>query len=243
MKLLIDIGNTSLKWAVSQGRVRRTMRAVRHHGGMPIDLQADWEGLPEPDEVLVSNVGGQAVGDALARTCRSRWGCEARFARTERRCHGVTIAYDCPDGLGVDRWLAMLAAHRAFHGPVVIVDAGTAVTYDLLRADGRHLGGLILPGIGMMFAGLLAGTQIPHLEPVDTDVSWATDTATAVTAGAIQALSALAERLFDRLLDASGSEPQLILTGGDAERLLPVIARPTRCEPDIVLQGLSLLLA
>lgn len=242
MELLIDIGNTSLKWATCECGVVGAMRTVRHHGGLPIDLHATWEGLSVPDQVLVSNVGGRALADALARTCYSRWLREPRFVRTEPRRHGVAIAYESPEELGVDRWLAMLAAHRGFEGPSLIVDAGTAVTYDLILADGLHLGGLILPGINMMREGLLSGTRIQRAEPGTSVVPWAADTATAISAGPVQALGALADRLRDRLWAEAGTEPQIILSGGDAQQLIPAIGGSVSCQVDLVLRGLALLL-
>jgi len=241
MDLLIDIGNTRLKWASGQSGAPGELHSVQHYGGLPIDLHAAWEQLVAPDRVLVSNVGGDQMGAAVELACRSYWNCPPRFAQTERSAKGVTIAYEHPARLGVDRWLALIAAHQICQGPpVVILDAGTAITYDLLLGDGCHLGGLILPGIEMMRDGLLAGTHIPRAEPEELDGSWATDTGTAVAAGSIQAPAALAERLCHRLAEQAGAEPELILTGGDAERLLPAVHRPGRHQPDLVLQGLAL---
>jgi type III pantothenate kinase len=242
MQLLIDVGNTNLKWATCQGGVPGEMQRVRHHGAVPIDLHAAWERLPVPDEILVASVGGGALVDTLVRTCRSRWGREPRLARTEAHAHGVAIAYADPQSLGVDRWLALIAANAAGAGPALIVDAGTAITCDLLLVDGRHLGGLILPGIDMMRDALLAGTHIPRVEPEDAHAPWAADTAGAIAAGSIQAPAALVERMLDRLAAEAGAAPELILTGGDAERLVGALDRPARHQPDLVLRGLALLL-
>lgn len=241
MDLLIDIGNTNLKWAVCASGTLGEMSSVRHHDALPIDLHASWERLAAPQRVLVSSVTGQSVKDALVRTCRSRWGLEPRFAHTRSACLGVTVAYVDPQRLGVDRWLALIATHHLCTGPALIVDAGTAVTYDLLLPNGRHLGGLILPGIDMMREALLARTHIPRVEPEEPDGPWAADTATAVAAGSTQAPAALAERLLRRLEAEAGTVPTLLITGGDAERLLPALAVPVRREPDLVLQGLALL--
>jgi type III pantothenate kinase len=241
MDLLIDIGNTNLKWSVGLPGAGGDPQVVRHYGGLPIDLHAAWEGLPPPDRVLVSNVGGDKLARAIELACGSYWKRTPVFARTEPSAHGVTIAYAVPERLGVDRWLALIAARRACEGPVLIVDAGTAVTCDLLLGDGRHLGGLILPGVEMMRDGLLKGTHIPRAEPEEADEPWAADTGSAVAAGSIQAPAALAERLYDRLADQTGAVPTLVLTGGDAARLRPAIHRPLVLHPDLVLQGLALL--
>ena len=241
MDLLVDIGNTNLKWAVANAGSSGEMGSVRHHGGLPIDLLAAWERLGAPKRVLVGNVAGEKMASAVQSACGSYWDRNPVFASTEPDSYGVTIAYERPERLGVDRWLALIAAHRLCDGPVLVVDAGTAVTYDLLLGDGRHLGGLILPGIEMMRDGLLVATHIPRVEPEELAEPWAADTGAAIAAGSIQGPAALVERLLDRLADLVGVEPMLILTGGDAARLLPAIRRNAREEPDLVLQGLALL--
>lgn len=241
MDLLIDIGNTNLKWAVLESGSLGQMQTVRHHGGLPIDLHAAWEQLIPPRRILIGNVGGAKIAETLGRTCLAYWGREPTFAATQAQSHGVTIAYERPERLGVDRWLTLIAAHRACEGPVLVVDAGTAITYDLLREDGCHFGGLILPGIELMREGLLAGTHIPRVEPEELAFPWATDTGTAIAAASIQAPAALAERLFHWLADQTGVEPSCILTGGDAERLSPALSHPIQPRPDLVLLGLALL--
>jgi len=241
MILLIDIGNTNLKWTLNESGSLEAMRTLRHHGGLPIDLHAAWERLAPPRRILVSNVGGAEMAGALERVCRSYWDRAPLFATPEPKAYGVTIAYERPEQLGVDRWLALIATHRICQGPVLVVDAGTAITYDLLLGDGSHLGGLITAGIEMMRDRLLAGTRIPRIEPAESADPWARDTGAAIAVGSIQAPAALAERLFHRLAEQTGKTPQCILAGGDAERLIPALDLPLRHEPDLVLRGLTLL--
>lgn len=250
MNLLLDIGNTNLRWAIHDAGELGAVQTLRHAGGIPLDLLAIWEKLAEerrmtPARIVVSNVGGAAVAEALRRTTRAYWKLEPEFIDVHADFGGVSIAYAEPARLGVDRWLALIAAHRRTSRDTesgqatVILDAGTAATFDLLLADGRHLGGLILPGIDMMRASLLAGTQIPRFAGEPSGAPWASDTETAVTAGSVQAIAALAERLFDRLAERSGTTPRLLLTGGDAQRLCPALERPFQEIPDLVLRGLA----
>jgi len=241
MDLLVDIGNTNLKWTLGESGSLEAMRTVRHHSGLPIDLHAAWEQLALPRRILVSNVGGAEMAGALERVCRAYWDRAPLFVTTEPRAYGVTIAYERPERLGVDRWLALIAAHRICRGPVLVVDAGTAITYDLLLGDGSHLGGLITAGIEMIRDRLIAGTRIPRVEPTESADPWATDTGAAIAAGSIQAPAALAERLFHRLTEQAGRTPRCILSGGDAERLIPALRLPIQHRPDLVLQGLTLL--
>lgn len=245
MDLLVDIGNTSLRWAWHADGQLGEVGSVRHFGGLPIDLLAAWEDVEKPDRVLVANVGGEAVAAAFSRVCEGRWGLAPSFVRTQAEAFGVRVAYAEPARLGVDRWLALVAARRHFPGDVLIVDAGTAITFDLLAADGRHLGGLILPGVEAMRDTLLRGTQIPRLEVPDrvaapVDRPWAEDTAGAIGAATIQAPAALAERLQRALAERAGGVPRLLVTGGDGARLLPALPTGAELVPDLVLQGLAL---
>jgi type III pantothenate kinase len=253
LNLLLDIGNTNLRWACQDGPDLGAMGTVRHGDAVPLDLLAAWESLGLPERVLVGNVGGESVGGAVSRVVRALWGLDAELLGVRPHCLGVRVAYEDPSRLGVDRWLALLGATTGPEAPALIVDAGTAVTYDLLLTGGRHLGGLILPGIEPMRAALLQRTRIPPvgLDPdlgTSLEEPWARDTGSAVAAGAIQALGALADRLHDRLTERcrlesrsgpGGVVPRLLLTGGDAERLAPAIGRPHLIIPDLVLRGLA----
>jgi type III pantothenate kinase len=255
VNLLIDIGNTNLHWAPNgpgaEDAALGPMQGVRHDGGMPLDLLAAWELLARPQRVLAGNVGGDAVGQALARVVRAYWGVEVEFAVPHADCLGVRVAYAEPARLGVDRWLALLAARGRGSAATLILDAGTAATFDLLLGDGQHLGGLILPGLTMMRDSLLAGTRIPRTGPEPAAEPWAADTGAAVATGSLHALAALAERLYDRLAlrsaaagdQSAGVPPTLLLTGGDAADLGPLIARPLVLVPDLVLRGLARLAA
>jgi type III pantothenate kinase len=247
MNLLIDVGNTNLRWAMHGDREIGPGESVRHSGGAPLDLLAAWERVAAPERVLMANVGGAPVGTAIARAVRAYWGIEPELAATRAEGFGVRVAYAEPSRLGVDRWLALVAARDLVGGPCLIVDAGTAATFDLLLADGTHLGGLILPGVHMMRESLLAGTHIPRVEPEPAAEPWATDTGTAVATGSLHALAALAVRLHDRLCDRldPGSDgyasdpPAILLAGGDGPRLAPLIDRPHSLVPDLVLRGLA----
>jgi type III pantothenate kinase len=238
MMLLLDIGNTNLRWALSDGGTLGEVRVLRHGGAVPLDLLADWEHLAAPQRIVASNVGGASVAAAVARTTRAYWGLEPELVQTRPSLGALRIAYIAPERFGVDRWLALVAAHRLIPGASLVLDAGTAATFDLLLADGRHLGGLILPGVEMMRTSLLAGTAIPRIESEPTDEAWAVDTGPAVAAGSLQAIAALATRLYDRLAEQAQAPATLVLTGGDAERLMPALDRPCRLIPDLVLRGL-----
>lgn len=245
MNLLLDIGNTALRWCLkAPGRPLEGVQSVRHDGGVPLDLLAAWEGLEAPSRVLLANVGGADVGAAIERVVRAYWGLRSEAVATRADCRGVRIAYADPARFGVDRWLALLAARARTRDAVLVMDAGTAVTYDALLATGVHLGGQILPGIAMIRAALLSGTRLPPVDPAAaTDVAglWAVDTSETLAAGGSIALAALAERLLADLAERSAGPAELLVTGGDGERIAEIIGRPSTLAPNLVLEGLALL--
>jgi type III pantothenate kinase len=244
MQLLIDLGNTSLKWALWDGESLSATASARHGGAVPIDVLAAWDQIEDVDAVRIATVASANLNHTVASVCQARWGKrpEPITAAMLAERSPVRIAYQDSQRLGIDRWLGMLAAHDQHVGPKLVVDAGSAITYDILLGDGRHLGGLILPGVTLMRDSLLAGTEIPsHELAVGADLDWATDTGGAIASACIQAPAALTERIWDRLrARAGGEDPTLILTGGDAERLLPAIVRPVTHRAELVLEGLAL---
>lgn len=254
MKLLVDIGNTSLKWALCEDGEVGPMRAARHFGALPIDVIASWEQVPQVTKVLVASVGPQDVLDAVIAAAGAYWGCQVARIETRAQAHGVRIAYPEPSRLGVDRFLALVGAHsfpvsaagsndpsRPSDTPAatLIVDVGTAITFDALLTDGMHLGGQILPGIATLRASLLQNTRLPSHQTQDHAEIWSQDTGPAIASASLQAPVALAERLLRRLEQQTGAAPRLILTGGDAERLSTLFDIPLEQHPDLVMKGLA----
>ncbi|MBK1705925.1 type III pantothenate kinase [Halochromatium glycolicum] len=254
MKLLIDIGNTSLKWALYQDGEIGPMRSARHFEALPIDVIASWEQIARVSKVLVASVGPQGVFEAVIAAARACWNCPVVRIETGVQAHGVRIAYAEPSRLGVDRFLALVAAHSlptpaaAANGSghradtaaaILIVDVGTAITFDGLLADGTHLGGQILPGIATLRSSLLQRTQLPSHQTQDHPGIWGQDTGPAIAGASLQAPVAVAERLVHRLEQQTGVPPRLILTGGDAERIATLFDTPLEQHPDLVLRGLA----
>jgi type III pantothenate kinase len=175
----------------------------------------------------------------------ARRGVAIRYvATTAERC-GVTCGYADPSRLGVDRWLGVLAAYARAHGAACVVSAGTAVTFDAVSADGRHLGGVIMPGARLMAAALdretsnIGSTPLAGLPPLGLDLL-GRDTAAAVGRGALLALAAGIDRAVARVGQAFGAPPVAYLTGGDATTLAPWLETRVEIRTDLVLEGLAL---
>lgn len=246
--LLLDIGNTRLKWGVLDERgIGKTgqiaQEKIRSEG-----LGALTSRLPrEVDAVMASNVAGASFATRLSGVLGIHCGCDVHFARTGKSACGVTNSYRQPRRMGVDRWVAMIGAWSEFAGACLVIDAGTAVTIDALDDGGKHLGGQILPGLNLMAAALASNTSdIPAPKRSASRQSrgldiFASSTDAAVANGAMNALIGATERAV-RILRQADLDPRLILTGGDASRILGALDEESIHRPHLVLRGLAELL-
>ena len=246
--LLIDAGNTRLKWGLWDGARLSAHGGAVHagseHGGRVADgAAAAMASARHLDGIVVGNVAGEAMAAALDGAASATHGLACRYVCVVPSACGVRIAYAHPDRLGVDRWLALLAAHEIVQGPALVVDAGTALTVDALAADGRHLGGLIAPGVDLMRRALLArtarigdgGEALPDAAPE----LFAADTGDAVTAGAVHGNAALVDRAARVLTQRVGAAPRVLLTGGAAAVVAPAVETSIEAVDDLVLRGLA----
>lgn len=241
MILLIDIGNTNLKWTTYIDQVVGDVISVRHNGRFTEQMRLIDMDMDHPSAVYVANVAGENSKDEVAQFVREHWQIDTQFVTAEKNRFDVSNAYQEPERLGVDRWLALVAVHGMFKEPAVVIDAGTATTFDAITQSGEHLGGLILPGLDMMRESLLSKTSIPRVEAKLTKQLFASDTVEAVSAAAIQSTVALAERLYQSLEDREVGRPVIVLTGGNAENLRLQLTHQDAviCVPDLIMKGLA----
>src|SRR3954466_1409473 len=151
MQLLIDLGNTRLKWALAEAGELRT-RGARAHGGAGIAhaLEREWAQLPTVARAFVASVAPLAIDMDIEVFVQQRFGITPDFVRSPASALGVRNAYAEPQRLGVDRFLGLAAAHAAEARAQVLVGVGTAMTLDALDSDGTHLGGWIVPSPALM---------------------------------------------------------------------------------------------
>lgn len=240
MRLLLDLGNTRLKW-VLQGQPQGWLEhgAVDWREADPADaLAAAWAALPKPVQVMAASVVDTPREAQVAAVTQRLFGLAPGWLRTPAHACGVRNAYAEPQRLGIDRFLAMVAAQAEGRSPCVLAGVGTALTLDALAADGRHLGGLIAPGPRLMQDSLLDATVRVRTGQPGAVVDLADNTADAVASGCWHAAAALIERFATRNADRLGSAPNLVLGGGDAASLLPLLSLPAQLSPDGVLRGL-----
>ena len=241
MMLLLDLGNSRLKWALAAQHPGPWLAqgALGWDADLPAQLQLAWAQHPPVQAVVAASVVDAARESLVAAAVAGKFGAAPRWVRTPTSACGVRNAYGEPQRLGVDRFLAMLAAHAAGYAPCVLAGAGTALTLDALTVDGQHLGGLIAPGVQLMQRSLGVATVHARTEQAGDIVDVARNTADAVTSGCWHAAAALIERFVERMGPALGGAPTLLLGGGDAARLLPLLRLPAHVMPDGVLHGLA----
>ena len=235
MKLLIDLGNTRLKWALWNG-IDLQFSAAAAHAEF---ADSTWADLPTVDAIWVASVASTERNDRLVQAGRQRLGLEPRFVRSRAQACGVRNAYAQPERLGVDRFLALIAAHVNARAATVIASCGTALTLDAVAADGTHLGGLIAASPDLALAALRGGTANLAAAAAGTIVEIADNTADAMESGSWLAAAALVERFMASAAVRLQTDPQLIVTGGGAQRLAGMLSTPLRIEPDLVLRGLA----
>lgn len=229
---LFDLGNTRLKFAMLDEAGRSgAVTALAHDRPGWIDA------LPSGRVAHLASVAPTAVRVELLDALTARFA-RIGIARTQHTFAGVQIAYACRERLGVDRFLALLAAHARGPGPWLLVSVGTALTIDLLAADGRHAGGRIAPSPGLMRASLQArSTSLPATG--GTYAEFADDTVDALASGCEGAALALVERSRAQARERLGQTPGLLLHGGGSEALAAYFPDAQRV-PGLVLDGLAL---
>ena len=269
--LLVDMGNQRLKWRLSQTSTpsagivpipesfRDGLSDSTAQGEFRRSLDGVFGGMDPPNRVLLSAVSQGDVTAEFLSWCLASWQVVAESVETPK-CHGQLVnGYDIPEQLGCDRWLAALAAYwmiciQEGEDSVIVVDAGTAVTVDLVRGH-RFVGGTILPGIATIVRVLGRDTGKIQLEStgyfgqatcadvVDEIPVAATNSNAAVHAGAFYAVCGGVERCLDRLMAMAGGVVRVLVCGGDAILVSQGIRHRSELRQNLVLDGLGLVAA
>lgn len=234
MILLVDRGNTRLKWMLvdEDGHCRSSGHALADD-----DPAGGMAGLPPPDSVFVCSVASDAANAGLADQLRRLFGHEPHFLQSLPACAGLTNGYREPARLGVDRWLAMLGARERVGGNLLVVDAGTALTIDAV-AGNRHLGGFILPGIGMQRDALGQRTARVGRAEGEAGSAWGCSTTEAVCNGTLFSAVATVEKALVELRTRVDDTCALVMTGGDALRIAALLRGPVVLHDDLVFAGM-----
>jgi len=231
-RLLLDAGNTRLKWAVVEGGQWQAQGSAHYS-----DLSALTRVLEQEAVCYIASVVRVQHEDQITSLLAS-YSISPAWLSTRAQFADVVNTYANPQQLGVDRWMGLIAARQRSQTATLVVSAGTAMTVDALSAEGKFMGGLIVPGVALMQRALQQGTA--QVDDVSGHVQrFPRTTADAVQSGVIAALCGAVQRQYALLAELAGMQPRCILTGGDAECLLPFLDFPVKQVPDLVLEGME----
>lgn len=234
--LLLDIGNSRIKWALVQGGHWAYIGAF--DDAESISLQHEFASIPTPSRILVSNVAGKAASERARALCAA-WDRPLEFVNAKPEQCGVRNGYGQPQRLGSDRWAALIAAWHEVRGACLVVSCGTATTVDALSAQGEFMGGLILPGLHMMQHSLAAGTA--QLEATEGSLKdFPLNTADAIHSGALRATLGAIESQFV-LLKSKEANARCVLSGGAAAKVKPHLSMRVDHVDNLVLRGLQII--
>ncbi|RYY58447.1 MAG: type III pantothenate kinase, partial [Comamonadaceae bacterium] len=201
-----------------------------------------WAELPPPASMLGCVVAGDAVRRRAEEQITERFDCAARWVVSGTAEAGIVNGYDHPTRLGADRWVAMIGArHRMLAvgppRPLVVVMVGTAVTVEAIDAEGKFLGGFILPGHGIMLRALESGTAGLHV-PTGEVREFPTNTSDALTSGGTYAISGAIERMVQHVRRHCGAEPACCMTGGAGWKMAPHMSVEFELAETLIFDGL-----
>lgn len=245
MKLLVDIGNSRIKWCLyhEDGTLGEPKALPHAKQVLVTGLDNAWKGLPKVESVYMVSVASPEVEAAVQAWVESNWGLSLRKLYTQSTCAGVVNGYRKQSQLGVDRWAAIIGGYQRSKKAVCIVDSGTALTCDVVNEAGIHLGGWIVPGRELQRVSLLQGTAGIDIDNTDAQAGvWGRDTVTCIETGLVQAQVALVNRCMERMQRKVNGAVALVITGGDADVLLPHIEYEYQLVPNLVFQGMTYML-
>ena len=243
--LALDIGNTRLKWA--QYASPHPGAALLAQGAEfleNIDKLGDggWGDLAPPLYILGCAVAGDAIKRRVQEQLVELWDVIPQWVVASEAEAGLRNGYDHPTRLGADRWVAMIGAYHRMRAqgaprPMVVVMVGTAVTVEAVDADGKFLGGIILPGHGIMLRALESGTAGLHV-PTGEVCDFPTNTSDALTSGGTFAISGAVQRMSDNLQRHCGVAPAVYMTGGAGWKMAPSMSTPCELVDSLIFDGL-----
>jgi type III pantothenate kinase len=245
--LALDVGNTRLKWAVYD-HAHAGARLLQH-GAVFLEnidrlAEDEWAALAAPDRMLGCVVAGEAIRRRVEEQMEL-WDVTPQWVVPSAAEAGLTNGYDHPTRLGADRWIAMIGAVARMQKqttgqaprPMVVVMVGTAVTVEAVDAQGHFLGGLILPGHGIMLRALESGTAGLRVPTGDVR-PFPTNTSDALTSGGTYAIAGAVERMITHVREHCGCEPVCYMTGGAGWKMAPSMSTPIELVESLIFDGL-----
>jgi type III pantothenate kinase len=243
MKLFLDIGNSSVKWAVQEkNNFISTGTFSYKNNNFQNELQQNLIFSEKPMAVLVSNVIEKEIFELVNSWTKKQWQLECWQPKVSAHYKKLKNCYSDINQMGIDRWLAMVAAWELYSSAVCLVSCGTALTIDFIDEEGQHLGGYILPGIELMQKALVSNTvQISIDVRNNPSIEYGNDTQSSVNNGSFLAAASTINNVVDKFTKELNCELNCIISGGMAESIKPFLNNPFEHEPNLIFMGLSIL--
>ncbi|MEM8845343.1 MAG: type III pantothenate kinase [Pseudomonadota bacterium] len=242
MKLLLDFGNTRCKWALLKNEELSELNSEAYKDGsaiLSLDHLLNLLPLNQVEGVHVVSVLSDEFNASLKKKINEQTGLALAFYFSHKEKYDVSLSYSNPLDYGADRYASLVAVHHAFSKTKIIVDYGTAVAIDAIDQDGKHLGGLILPGEELMRSSLIGNTERVFCNKEYDDVQHLnSNTSDAVYAGSALGLRHGIWGIVGEIRQTLG-EHKVILTGGNAFQLQHELIEPYTHNPTLVLDGLK----
>jgi len=239
VNLLIDIGNSRLKWAWSDKTLWELgVVTIDNHPANDL-MEAIGEPRGVPQNVGVVSVAPEELLNGVTQTVQEKWGARVVMVQSRPEQAGVQNGDDDPEQLGNDRWAALIAARAETQSSVCVLGCGTAITIDAMNQRGEFIGGTIFPGLELLRRSLRHGTAGIDSTSGKDKLCLSTSTADAVMGGTLYGLAGAINRIVAEHRRALGGECGYIATGGTAELVAPMLDFPVQIIPDLILQGVK----
>lgn len=245
MNLLIDLGNSRLKWAWSENTLWQSGAISIDGKSAPELMETIGEPHGAPQKVGVVSVASQQLLNGARHFIKDKWGVEPILVESLSEQAGVSNGYSNPAQLGNDRWAALVAARAQTSSPVCVIGCGTAVTIDAMTDRGEFIGGAIIPGLALLRQSLRLGTdRIGGIEFThgSDKTCQAKSTEDAVMGGTLFGLAGAINKIVAEHHRVLGKNCVNILTGGTGQVVAPLLDFPVQAIPDLVLQGVEQIL-
>ena len=242
--LLVDIGNSSLKWCIADYNGLSAMSQQLYPKDIIVDFFINiWCVLEKPNGIIVSCVAQDIVWQALEKACFELWNIKVEKVKSPKKQHGLINAYENALSLGSDSWCAMLGGLQQTNSAFIVINAGSALTVDVVNEAGQHLGGYIVPGVNMMKQSLglhTAQVQVDSTSNAMVDLSLGRSTEDCVESGIHLMVVKYLEAIYEKVaLDMNGC--QTFVSGGDAISIADLLSFNCDVVPDLVLRGLAVI--
>ncbi len=239
MNILIDAGNSRIKWAIDADDLWATGVSKRADFADALKKQVD-ENNTDVDGVFISSTRNQNYNLQLTVMLEDLFNKTAVFVEPQRRLHGVINRYEPVLSLGSDRWAAIIAARSLSNSPAIVIDCGTAVTVDAVNSEGMFEGGVIFPGIDLALQSLNSADNLNLAKEAEANV-FGLNTDQAMYSGVLYSIAWGIDGIVQQMRKSLGYSVNVYLCGGDMGKFIHLLEHHVIQEPELVLKGLKII--